>query len=250
MERTKTGIFGFDDLCQGGLPKGNSAILCGAPGTGKTIFGLEYLYRGALEFSEPGLYVTIEENASSLKEQAIQFGWDFDKIADKVNFLKVPIDTMDVDVTGMIEDAAKSIGAKRIVVDSLSILAINAQMYNLPLRQAAGGASRIVFDTTKTPPPMSEHQMRQFVYLFVTRISEIGATALFVADSPANGEYLTRDTVSEFVSDAIIRIEMRDYGKTLVRTIQIIKMRSTVLSPGYSTVEITDKGLKVEKFSY
>lgn len=68
-ERVKTGIEGFDQLVQGGFPRGSTVLLCGSPGTGKTIFGLEYLFNGASKFKEKGLYVTFDQSEDSLKNR-------------------------------------------------------------------------------------------------------------------------------------------------------------------------------------
>ena len=73
-DRVKVGIEGFDVLVQGGFPRGKIVLLSGTAGTGKTIFALQYLYKGAHEFNEPGLYITFEEGSENLKNQALQFG--------------------------------------------------------------------------------------------------------------------------------------------------------------------------------
>ncbi|MEM4327060.1 MAG: ATPase domain-containing protein, partial [Candidatus Diapherotrites archaeon] len=76
MERTKTGIKGFDELINGGFPRGSTILLSGGPGTGKTIFGLTYLYVGAKEYNEAGLYITLEENLKNIVWNMETFGWD------------------------------------------------------------------------------------------------------------------------------------------------------------------------------
>ena len=79
LESCSTSIPGFDDLVEGGFPKGSMILLTGSPGTGKTIFGLQYIYNGAMK-GENGIYVCIESTPQSLKIQAARFGMDFDKL--------------------------------------------------------------------------------------------------------------------------------------------------------------------------
>ncbi|MBS3065685.1 hypothetical protein J4229_01425 [Candidatus Pacearchaeota archaeon] len=82
-ERIPTGIKGFDELVQGGFPRNSSVLICGGPGTGKTIFGMEYIINGATKYKEKGLYITFEQRAESLRGQALQFGWNISKLEKK-----------------------------------------------------------------------------------------------------------------------------------------------------------------------
>ena len=74
MERIKTGVPGFDGLIEGGIPKGRSVLVSGATGTGKTIFCMQYLYNGAKQFKEPGIYVTLDERPNLIREDVLRFG--------------------------------------------------------------------------------------------------------------------------------------------------------------------------------
>ena len=82
-DRVKTGIKGLDELIGGGLPKNSSILLSGEAGTGKTIFSLQFIYSGAKDFDEAGIYVTFEEKPEELRKEASQFGWDFKKYEAK-----------------------------------------------------------------------------------------------------------------------------------------------------------------------
>ncbi len=243
MKRVSTGIPGLDNLMDGGIPEDSSVLLCGAPGTGKSIFGLQFLQEG-IRKKEPGLYITIEEKPENLIEQAQQFGWN----TNRIKFLKIPIDEVGMNIVSEIVKEAKKIKAKRIVIDSLSILAINAPMYKLPLKNAAKGK----FEKFELQPSSvsGAEEVQQFIYLFVSRIADLDATTLFIADSPQIENYLTRDTVSEFAADGVIQLKLMSMGKTVVRTVEIKKMRKTKIQPGLNTIEITKTGLRVSKFDY
>lgn len=252
MNRIATGIKGFDELIAGGFPDQSSTLICGPPGSCKTIFCLEYLYRGAVNSNETGLYVTIEEEPESLRYQAEQFGWNFAELErqKKMSFLKIPIDTVNVDILRMIEQERVKVGAKRMVIDSLSILAINAAMYNIPIKTQVGDDVTFASNKLMASALTMNEETKQFIYLFVSKIRSMDGTCLFVSDSPENGDYITRDTVSEFVCDGVIKVGLQEFGKTIARTLEIKKMRATPIKSGLNTLEIDQNGLKISEFSY
>src|SRR5260370_16691427 len=88
--RTPTGIPGLDKLLTGGLPKRRTILLCGGPGTGKTILSSQYLVNGILDYEESGVYVSLDENKQHVFEQMLDFGWDFADLEDnkKLIFLE------------------------------------------------------------------------------------------------------------------------------------------------------------------
>ncbi|MEM4259715.1 MAG: ATPase domain-containing protein [Candidatus Woesearchaeota archaeon] len=251
MKRIRTGIRGFDELIQGGIPETFSLLVCGTPGTGKSIFGLEYIYHGAKDFGDNGLYVTIEERPEKLRDQAIQFGMDIVSIEKmgKIYFLKIPIDVHGFDIIGNIMNVATKMKAKRIVIDSLSILDINAGMYQMPITMLPEG-DRHYTNSRSDLRDMKGDLVKQFIYFFVSRLSSLGATTIFIADAIEGQGYLTRDTVSEFVCDGIVKLEVKEFGNTLQRTIEVKKLRNTALSPGLYTLKVDNKGLSVEPFNY
>ena len=251
MKRIRTGIKGLDELLQGGIPEKNSILICGSPGTGKSIFGLQYIYTGA-KLKEPGLYVTIEEDPKKLREQAASFFKEFDKYekANKIKFLKIPNDVTNLDIIGLINDAAKKIKAQRVVIDSLSILSINAPMYKIKLK--AGLDKDVIFSRAELRPSSmgQSAETKQFIYMFVNKINKLGATTLFIADSPEQSGYLTRDTVSEFVCDGVIRLKLMIIGRTVQRVLEIIKMRDTDVQPGFHSLVFSKEGLQIIDFRY
>ena len=249
MKRLKTGIRGMDSLINGGVPEGSSMLVCGAPGTGKSIIGMEFLFHGA-EMKEPGLYVSIEEKPDMLRDQALQFGMDFAALEKKglIKFLKLPIDEVNVDILSHITKAAKEIKAKRIVIDSLSILSINAPMYRLPIKVSI---SDKFMKTDIQPTALSgSEEVQQFIYMFVSKIKDIPATVFFIADSPQAENYLTRDTVSEFACDAVLQLKTMTMGKTFYRTMEIKKMRNTKIEPGIHLLDFDKSGVAIKPFDY
>src|SRR3954451_19690776 len=76
LAKSPTGIPGLDEVTQGGLPQGRPTLVCGTAGCGKTIVGMQFLVRGALDFGEPGVFVSFEETADELAENVASVGWD------------------------------------------------------------------------------------------------------------------------------------------------------------------------------
>jgi len=221
MDRIKSGINGLEKLTGGGLPRGHSVLICGAPGTGKTIFGLQYLYKGAKLYGENGLYVCVEENPKKLRKYAKEFGWkDFDMLESdsKINFLRVPPTERRFDIVDRVKAKVQETNSKRLVLDSLS-------------------AIYLAFE-----------DISQFIYSFVNLLDELDVTTIFITDSPSGTGHLTKDGVSEFVCDGVILLQLHDVSKTINRTLSIKKMRGTVITPGMNQLKFTKSGLEIQEY--
>ncbi len=125
MERVKTGIKGLDDMLTGGFLVETANLVEGAPGTGKTTLGMQFIYNGITQFNEPGLIMTFEEFPQQYYRDAETFGWNFRGLeqADKLRVIMTSPEVGKSDlerVGGRIESIAREIGARRILVDSLS----------------------------------------------------------------------------------------------------------------------------------
>ena len=126
MNRITTGIPGMDDLLEGGFPESSSILVSGGSGCGKSIFGLQYLYHGAKDKGEPGVYITLEEGSHNLWWNMQRFKWDLLPL-EKDNLLKIykfePAENMEAtskDQIKRIVDKARETSAKRMVIDSVS----------------------------------------------------------------------------------------------------------------------------------
>ncbi len=125
MKKVETRIPGLDEMLSGGLPEGSSTIVAGGAGSGKTTLCLQYLYNGATEYNENGVYVSFNETPGMLKQYMGQYGWDLNKLEkqEKLTVLRLdPSDVMQVirEDYGEIRDTLKSMDAKRFVIDPLS----------------------------------------------------------------------------------------------------------------------------------
>ena len=252
IERVKSGIRGLDALMSGGFVKGNSILVCGAPGTGKTILGLQFLYNGAKEYGENGLFVSIEDDPKKLKVYSKTFGWDLEELqkAKKLDFLQIPIDHHGFNIIDAIAQKARKIGAKRIVVDSLSALNFNARMFKLPLvnqPDPTGIIGRGKMMKVAGFAPFED--VTQFTYLVINRIADMGATTLFLTDSPNDASNaLTKDGVSEFVCDGVLHVRLHDTSENVNRTLTVKKMRGGPIVPGAKSLKFTRTGLEIGEF--
>lgn len=231
MEQVKSGIKGFDNLIKGGFPKGKTVLISGTPGTGKTIFALQYLYAGATKYGEKGLYVTLEENSSSLKNQALQFGWDFEKL-EKKGMLKIlniaPKDIKESTVKDIINLVRKG-GYKRLVIDSISALAINTP-------NSFGALTEITEIFTK-----------RFMYSFIRELEDSTATSLLIAQGNDSG--LSSDGVSDFICGGVIHIKYENLGGEYSRYLIIRKMREVKHDEDIHPLEINKTGVVIHTLS-
>jgi len=129
--KAPTGIIGFDEMTGGGLPRGRTTLLEGGPGSGKTIFALQFLIQGARKLKEPGIFVAFEETPKRIVENFQGFGWDLAALLGKKLFLldaePTPdlVQSGDFDLSGMLAvlgAKAQEMGARRIVFDALDVL--------------------------------------------------------------------------------------------------------------------------------
>src|SRR6185369_4022434 len=133
LPKALTGIQGLDEVTNGGLPRGRPTLISGGAGSGKTLFGLEFLVRGATQYNEPGVFMSFEETLPDLAKNAASLGFDLKRlVADKKLFLDYVYisraeiaETGEYDLDGLfirIADAVQRVGAKRIVLDTIEAL--------------------------------------------------------------------------------------------------------------------------------
>src|SRR5208337_4358614 len=126
LRKIPTGIGGFDEITGGGFPRGRPTLICGGPGSGKTLFGMEFLVRGARDFDEPGVFMSFEERDTDLVENFSSLGFDLDDLVVKktlaLDYVYIErseiMETGEYDLEGLfirLGYAIDSVGAKRVV---------------------------------------------------------------------------------------------------------------------------------------
>lgn len=209
LQKAATGIRGLDDISGGGLPRGRTTIICGGPGCGKTMLGLEFLVRGIEEFGEPGVLLAFEETPEEMGRNVASLGFDLKALTRKrklfLDYLPVEPseihETGDYDLEGLfvrLQYAVDSVGAKRVVLDTLE--ALFSGFSNLAILRA--------------------EVRRLFRWL-----KEHGLTTVVTAEK-GDGT-LTRHGLEEYVSDCVILLDHRIQEQISTRRLRIVKYRGT-----------------------
>jgi len=222
FERVKTGIEGFDELIEGGIPKSAFILLSGGTGTGKSIFGMNFLAYGAKN-DEPGVYVSLEEGFDENKKQMALFGWQMDEMQKqrKLQVLQPKIYNFDKLVEA-IQEAIYSVKAKRVVIDSVSIL-------------------ELYFE--------DKFNTRRSILELARTLKGLNVTTLAITEADENTGKLSRDSVEEFVADGVIMLYLDRKENFMSRAISIRKLRATNHSLRIHPVQINkESGLKVYPF--
>ena len=140
--KVRTGIPGFDSIVSGGLREGMTIVLSGSPGSGKTTFGMQFLYSGAKDFGEPGVFVTLSQSPYEIVNDFKTYGWDIKKLTDEGKMLLIDARPFKMEegfialdeslyrgetlpfmhLTQLIQSSLKRVDAKRLVIDSLTVL--------------------------------------------------------------------------------------------------------------------------------
>lgn len=224
MERVKSGIPGLDEMLGGGFLLQTANLVEGAPGTGKTTLGMQFICHGIVACGEPGLVLTFEEFPQQYYRDAASFGWDFRQM-EREGKLRVVMTSPEVSkadlerVGGRIERLVREIGAKRILVDSLSHF------------------ERISEDSA---------HLRGIVYGFVNALKREGLTAVLTRESVALlGEAEGTDDVLAFLVDSYILLRYVEIESAVYKALLVLKMRGSNHDKGIRQFEITSRGVEV-----
>lgn len=237
MARVRTGVRGLDEMLGGGLPLGHCVVVSGGPGSGKTVFGIQFLCEGASKYGETGLYVSLDENPPRLRKNVSGFGWDLEKLEKKGKIVIVDATPIRA-IPGEIKIGEISMGKRDFTIYSLwAILKAKAQEI---------GAKRVVVDPISSLifqfPNVSERR-KALVDLFRT-ITDTDATSLVVSELRATS--LGRKVQSEeFLSHGVIVLHTLMAGGRIIKAIQIEKMRGVPHDHQLRPYEITKNGIEV-----
>ena len=227
LKKEPTGISGFDEITRGGLPAGRPTLVCGSAGAGKTLFAMEFLVRGAMLYDEPGVFISFEESDEELTTNVASLGFDLTQlIADKKLLLDyIFIERSEIEETGEYDleglfvrlgHAIDSIGAKRIVLDTLEAL----------------------FSALSNEAIIRAELRRLFRWL-----KEKGVTAVITCER-GDGT-LTRYGLEEYVADCVILLDHRVQNQISTRRLRIVKYRGTAHGTNEYPFFIDEKGFSV-----
>jgi len=235
LPKCPSGIQGLDEITSGGLPRGRPTLICGGAGCGKTLLAVEFLVRGVTQFGEPGVLMSFEETEDELKANVASLGFNLGALVRKK---KIALDYVhiepseiqengDYDLEGLfvrLNHAIDSVGAKRVVLDTLEAL----------------------FGGLRNEAILRAELRRLFHWLKVK-----GVTAVITAER--GREQLTRHGLEEYVSDCVILVEHRVTDQIATRNLRVVKYRGSlhgtnefpflIGSDGISVLPITSLGL-------
>jgi len=232
VKRVKTGIPGMDEILNGGIPERNVVLLSGGPGTGKTIFGQQFLYHG-LQNGEPGVLVALEEHPAQIKVNMGQFGWDVRPYEEQGVFAIVDA------FTGGIGEYAKR---ERYVVRDPTDVRMLVDVLRDAVRDLR--AERVVIDSVTSLYLTKPVVARSTVMQLKRVLSGLGCTSILVSQVSVTERGFGGPGV-EHAADGIIRLDLDEYDGELYRSLIVWKMRGTAHSMRRHPFEITDKGIVV-----
>jgi len=234
IERVNTGVPGLDELIEGGFPKGDTILVAGKAGTGKSTLAIQFLYNGAVLYGETGVLVTLEEPPRLIKRNMMNFGMDIAKlekehklaIADLSPSKEVTPVTMgefpSFDLSGLeaiIMSHVKKLKATRVVIDTLSILAYKFRSRDI---------------------------LREEFFKLTANITKYGVTLLLTSEIPEHHLGLGVFDVEAFLASGVLVLYNEKISDTLrSRSIEVLKLRGSKHSSRIHPMRITDEGVRV-----
>lgn len=209
LRKSKTGIKGLDEVLEGGLPQGRPTLICGGPGSGKTLMASEFLVRGALDYNEPGVFMAFEEKPEELAQNLASLGIDLEEMIDqgKIFVDYVRVDRSEIEETGeydleglfiRLASAIDTVGARRVVLDTIETI-------------FAGFSNEGI---------LRSELRRLFRWL-----KDRGITAVITGERGQGN--LTRYGLEEYVSDCVILLDHRVKNRIATRLLRVVKYRGS-----------------------
>jgi circadian clock protein KaiC len=227
LPKAPSGIDGLDEITGGGLPRGRPTLVCGGAGCGKTLFAMEFLVRGAVQYGEPGVFMAFEETAEELAANVASLGFDLKRLEaqKKLAIDYVRIERSEIEETGeydleglfvRLQHAIETVGAKRVVLDTVESL----------------------FAGLPNPLVLRSELRRMFRWL-----KDRGMTVVITGEK---GEgTLTREGLEEYVSDCVIFLDHRVAEQTSTRRLRVVKYRGSVHGTNEYPFLIDESGISI-----
>ncbi len=230
MERLKTGIKGFDELIEGGFVEETANLIAGPAGSGKSLFGMQFIYNGVRFFDETGIYITLEEGSENVRRTMLNHNMDIDKFINEGKLYIIDLGEVEKDTSKtarrirgfeslaeFLSNLIKISHAKRVVVDNLSAVGINYE---------------------------TSGDLRQGLFRFCRFLKENKVTSILITESLGEDKG-TRFGVEEFISDSFIQMLLREENGSLNRYLMVRKMRFSAHESDMHSYQIMKDGIKL-----
>ncbi len=222
-ERVQTGVKGLDEMLNGGFLPQTANLVEGPPGTGKSTLGMQFIYNGIRHYNEPGLIVTFEEFPQQYYRDAQGFGWDFRQLEQegklRVIMTSPEVSRSDLEgVGGTIETLAREMGARRVLIDSVSH-----------------------FDQLTSDPV----ELRSLVYGFINALKREGLTSILTRETPIllGGEE-GENTVA-YIVDGYIMLRYVEIESAIRKALLVLKLRGSDHAKDIRQFQLTDRGMEI-----
>jgi circadian clock protein KaiC len=227
FEKIPSGIKGLDEITDGGLPKGRPALVSGGPGCGKTLFAMEFIARGIIDYNEPGVFIAFEEKIDDLKKNFTSLGFDLEDLVKtkKLVLDHITIDRSEIEETGeydleglfirlgaMIDE----VGAKRVAIDTLEAI-------------FSGFANEAI---------LRSELRRLFLWL-----KDRGITAVVTGER--GDRTITKYGLEEYVADCVITLDHRVTNQIATRRLRVVKYRGSIHGTDEYPFLISSDGISV-----
>lgn len=222
--RIPTGVAGLDEMLHGGFLPRTANLVEGAPGTGKSTLGMQFIHHGITACGQPGIILTFEEFPQQYYRDAANFGWDFQahEAANRLRVVMTSPEVSRVDVqrlNGMLEVITGQLGARRILIDSLSH-----------------------FERLTDDPA----DLRQLIYTFINGLKRLGLTAVLTRENSALlGDTPDVDENLAFVADSYLLLRYVEIQSAVHKALLVLKQRGSNHDKDIRQYAITERGLEV-----
>lgn len=228
MERVSTGVEGLDDMLGGGFPTHETIVVMGPYGTGKTIFGLQYIYKGLIN-GESGIFISLDEDEADLIQIATNLGWDLRPYIAEKKLVLIKLEASDVKASitrlqGGLPLLIESFKPKRVVIDQITLLEM---LFN------------------------DESERRTQIFNLCHTIEKSGATIVLITEPDKDNLYASKFGLIEYVADGVIVLRhlRANNLRTVTLAVEIVKMRRCGHSREMKPYSITNKGITVHAYN-
>ncbi len=229
----KIGIQGLDEVLMGGIPRGNVTVVQGPTGSGKSLLGMEFVYRGITQFDHPGIIVVFETSPEKLIRDAASLGWNFQELQEqkKLQIIFTSPQVLNQEIRlpdSLLMETVSEMGAQRIFIDGINLL---EQV--VPQERSASGFGGL-------------GSFRESLHQLVEGLSRENLVAMFSLEIGTAPQALLNVDVTNYLADTVIELGRPERNRSLIRSIEVIKSRGQDFESGKHTLQITDgKGLEV-----